>query len=768
MSFYIVPSMSYQTQQKMKKKDKDGEKGKKRKKRSSLETHDEVKSLQSTSSGSSSSIPRNSTSERGSNSEVTIANDESVKLNERDAIASPLDSSRQNSASSKASLVEPHTFTQRQHLGGSTSSAATKLSGGRQKSTSEASTLSGTRFSRKLSTTFMNAIEQYSPSSTTRSSVVSSNSQLPLVTNSPKSKQEALFKSSYIDGKFNASSSSLVSNTKLAPDNRSTNSLAREFVPIINIEQLNTFDGVRKCLYNPQYQVHRYELFINSVKEYHVSDAINFGNVRNYSLIRFISRLSKTSKNQDKEPSQPSEAIYEMESYFSLHAFRLRYMIRREMRKLLKEISHAGEIIAHEELMQINFTNYIRYILELPDISTVAPENLTDELRGHYTNKDTFVEVRDKLYVLSKEEVGEGGGSSFNSTDHFLQMIAKVSNDYFLLEKYFLQILFKLDGNHPLDPKCLQRMFDLYCQNKKDVATGSSKFKLVKVLNYNTFFSAVESWYIAVLCPFLDVYESSCYAEDPDLIKDSDKYYENHRMYHEYNKSRFNSPEEDIYQGYFKHVPDFKNDFNYFKGYSPEKLVKLQEKIHEFNKRENNLSAFKPMNFQYYNKSLSTIPDETFDFVQCRDLALQLTPSNYKVTLREFHRILKKGGSLEIPGIQLGGDSLKSFLNTKRDDFFKKWEMDGLNINSFFDIIPNFTEEVLRELNTVFGKCNVKYGYALLNTDVDVNMYLVQYVLWRTFEIDGKLEIYNENIGEEGRHHGRGIHFFVKIVAQKE
>ncbi|CAH2350079.1 hypothetical protein CLIB1423_01S01948 [[Candida] railenensis] len=836
MSFYVVPSMSFQTQQKLKKEKEHKEKEKRRKKKRSSNsvTHDEANSgnssssATSTNSGHRQSMSSSSSGNRKSNasgegsvhrpsqsdsvaSKGSAVNAEELKRSlsslkhteENSSVSSPTGSStppvnesspiiqsRQgsivSSLSSNSSKINPNSnslqqgSSQRQHGGGSLSSMHSKISNMRQHSVSEMSTLSGTRFSRKMSSSFLGPQQEPGNQSlhSTRSSVTSTAS--PPVVESPKSAQQSIFKSSFteptpsntvIPDQHASSGSKIVLETKLRP-----------FIPIIDLEVVNTPKSLLSKMSNPYFQAVRYREFLSTFRGTHVTDPNIFSNVRYNSVVRFIKRIHPIdSAAEPGSQAALQDNISRNESLLSNEAFQLRIYLRKMIRKYSATVPPHNIIISHEELVQVNFTNFLRYVLALPDISAVPSDQLTEEIRGHYYFKERFSKIQEDLYRLKKEELGEEGSSlMINSTENFLQFIRRLSFEYFHLEKYFIQILCQIDGNHIIEPRTLEKLFNKHCKALRStkirledpILTPERKFSSVKVLHYNTYYSSILSWHMAVSTPFANVYEMNCYSEDPTLICDIDKYYGHHEKFHKHYHSSFHDSEEKPYEQYFKKI-DFQNDFSKFRSFTPEKLVALQEKV-VGQVRVDGLEIddnfnHKPKNFQFYSKSLSTIPDETFDLIQCRDTLLQFTEKNYKVILREFFRILVKGGRLEFPLVQLGADTLDRFINTDGNRNLKNVHLQPLENETLFDVMPNLTAETLRELNNIFGEGNVRYGFMLLNTGSDVIMYMLRFTQLKLFEMHGRLDEFKVETQADGseREDG-GLHYYLLLVAEKK
>lgn len=831
--------MSFQTQQKLKKekehKEKEKEKRRKKKRSSNLGTHDETNSGNSSSSATSThSDHRQSTSSSSSGNRKSTTSTEGIinRPSQSDNVASkgaavnaeelkrlllnlkrtegnssvssptgsstppvnessPIVQSRQgsivSSLSSNSSKVNPNSnlhqqgSSQRQHGGGSLSSMHSKISNMRQHSVSEMSTLSGTRFSRKMSSSFLGPQQESGNPSlhSARSSVTSTVSPTPAV-ESPKSTQQSIFKSSFTEP--------TPSNTIIPDHHASTGSKIvletklRSFIPIIDLEVVNTPKSLLSKMLNPYFQAVRYREFLGTFRGTHVTDPNIFSNVRYNSVVRFIKRIHPIdSAAEPGSQAALQDDISRNESLLSNEAFQLRIYLRKMIRKYLATVAPHNIIISHEELVQVNFTNFLRYVLALPDISTVPSDQLTEEIRGHYDFKERFQKIQDDLYRLKKEELGEEGSSlMINSTENFLQFIRRLSFEYFHLEKYFIQILCQIDGNHIIEPRTLEKLFNKHCKALRlakirledPILTLERKFSLVKVLHYNTYYSSILSWHMAVLTPFANVYEMNCYSEDPKLVCDIDKYYEHHEKFHKHYHSSFHDLEEILYEKYFKKI-DFQNDFSKFRSFTPEKLVALQEKV-VGQVRVDGLAIddnfnHKPKNFQFYSKSLSTVPDETFDLIQCRDALLQFTEKNYKVILREFFRILIKGGRLEFPLVQLGADTFDRFINTDGNRNLKNLHLQPLEKETLFDVMPNLTAELLRELNNVFGEGNVRYGFMLLNTGSDVIMYMLRFTQLKLFEMHGRLNEFKIETQEDGgeREDG-GLHYYLLLVAEKK
>lgn len=572
------------------------------------------------------------------------------------------------------------------------------------------------------------------------------------------------------------------------------------FRVLTSLAPLNTFSSARQVLLTPAYQVQRYHSFLEGLCEFHVSDPIIFANVRKNSLYRFLRRVHPAAADAGDLVASGAGAlqqnIVKSELALTVASFRLRHTIRQMIQEALAAVPHRSAIVAHEELTQANFTNYIRYLLTLPPRSQVAAAAFADaDLARHYHYKEEYRRIQDELYQLRKEELGgaPADDGAVNSTDLFILAVQKILLEFILLEKYVIQIVCKFGGNHLIEGRLLERLFRLHAERaeRARAAGGRSEgeapavFRLTKILNYNTFFSAVLSWHLAVLSPFVDVFEMNSFGEDPAVITNLSRYLETRAGGGAApGACPISSPqrEQQLYDNYFSRL-DF-GDFAVFKEHSPERLARVQTKVQEAAAAAagpaggsaggsaprasadgtggDASSPHKPPNFHYYDGPLSTIPDETFDYIQSRDFFVQVHESSHAVVLRELWRVLAKGGTLEIAAIQVGGPNLKAFLASQ----------DGgvcdIDIPNKSNLLAGFVKTILAELDVIFGAGHVRFGFVLINTANDVNMYAITFAFVKLYELAGRIEDFCINTDDDGLEAADdGIHYYIKIIAEK-
>ncbi|KAK6454184.1 uncharacterized protein RJT20DRAFT_130218 [Scheffersomyces xylosifermentans] len=544
-------------------------------------------------------------------------------------------------------------------------------------------------------------------------------------------------------------------------------SMISPFRPVLVLAELNTMESMKKALFTPAFQVFRYNNFLEILSDHHNNDPVNFANVRNHSLLKFIGRHKKSSSLRRKYDSLEH---YDTRAYEAILAYEL-LNVRRFVRKLIHDesVHNHHPIINTEELVQVNFSNYVRYLINLPQ--GVNQANLSEDERTHYKYKDLFAKLADAFYQLKKDESGDIGNEELTKVNLLLHAITKVSYEFILLEKYNIHILCKLNSNSIVTSASQVELFNRYQDS-----ISKDNPESVKVLFYNTFYSVQYSWFWALTMPFVRVFETNIYAENPKIINDFDLYKE---IESRTRKQSFAESDKDMFDNYFKKLGI--DDFKQFKSYSPKKLIKITKSIDNESPRYANVKrhevpdpaatySHKPQNFEYLSDSISTVESNTFDLIQSRDLTMQITTTNYKIILREFHRLLKVGGILELPIIQFGSDSLDNFFAKERD-ITTQWDFLDIDLTKYLKTIPNFTEVLLAELSSIFGKGNVKFTIVLLNSANEVNNFLIKRLGIQVYEIFGRVDDYCEkfNFNDDTVKSviDNSIHYYINIRAQK-
>ncbi|ODV77787.1 uncharacterized protein CANTADRAFT_26843 [Suhomyces tanzawaensis NRRL Y-17324] len=636
------------------------------------------------------------------------------------------------------------------------------------------------RFSRKLSSILLGGSP--SPSPTIESKIVESKYPHPSSQNESKSSsKQSLFKASYDNSiPLHSSEIDVTPSLEIEP-HRSINRRPSElgitrFVPLISLGYLNSIQTMKEVLFTPGFQIFRYNNFLSLLSDHNHGDPINFASIRHHSIQKFINkyRVSKDySSDFDITVDHDSSYFEGLLAHKSLEARRfLRGLIKKEL-----EASHTKIGISNnEELMQINFTNYVRYVLDLP--SSIDSKYLNKTERKHYEYKTLFSKISTALYLKKKEEVG---GESLGTTGEteasikaglLVQLITKVSYEYILLEKYHIQILSNFNNNSIIDGRVLA---ELYSKHRQRIKEGNPE--QLKVLFYNVAFSAQYAWYLSVTIPFVRVFESNVYAENHKLIKDG-KLYDD--LEKKTVKNSFEKSDKELFDTFTKKL--YINDFKQYKVTTPDKLVKLHKlldnnspKYAHVNRRQipdpSAVYGHKPMNFEYYDDSLSTLADNTFDFIQSRDLPFQITLDNYLTTFRQLHRVLKPGGTIEVPFIHIGQDCVKQYIDEAINGTSKKEPQIQSWLYEKFDCIHDVTRVILQGLLEVFGKSQVKYSIVLLNNNNEVNHFLYKHVSLILHEMVGHMKECCMNFkdsDEISTVDAEDVHYLINIKAHKK
>ncbi|KAG7664036.1 uncharacterized protein J8A68_002414 [[Candida] subhashii] len=543
-----------------------------------------------------------------------------------------------------------------------------------------------------------------------------------------------------------------------------------KFKPIIDLTVLNSMEEMEKCFFTPGYAIFRYNNFLALLSDNHTSDAVNFANVRNHSLLKFIVRQKNAGHLLKKKHGFEH---FDIRVYESLLAYEL-YTSREFMRKLIKEASDNHQLYNHEELVQTNFVNYVRYLLNLP--KDVKMKDLTDDERRHYEYKDLFKRIAEGLYLMKREETNDIVTNENDwalKTKLLLETITKVCYEYILLEKYSIDIFTKFHDNKIFDLRILSKIFNNFHEHMKTQNRESCK-----LLFFNTFYSIQYGWYIALTVPFVRVFETNVYVEDKHLI-------ENETRYHQFAQSKqqidFTASDSELYDTYFKKL--LFSSFEEYNQMSLEKLIKILKLIDNQSPKYSRINrheipdpsatySHNPMNFEYFNSGLSSIQSNTFEMVSCPDLPLQVNSANYKTILNEFHRILKIDGVFETNCLQFGSKTIHQFLERNRSGSFpRNWDYDEFNLVNYYTVMPEFVQTVLMALCDIFGKDNVTYNILLLSSNLEVNNFLINFNGLKLFELVGKFSEYCnlfEDTGESVKSdNDTSIHFMVHIKAIK-
>lgn len=748
MSFYIVPSVLFQTQQKMKKGkkgEKSGDKHRQKKKTRKPNERGEDSKTGSAESSTNASVRTSSIYEESLNDPVDAqeVSDNLAKIKKSDSVGS-----LSSNIAAKYSISAEGTGTDSPTKSGENNHTLDHFE--------------------SLTPHYLDVNERRRNSNSTNSSFPKHKYRRNSSLSSSHTSSSASTKDK---GRSNAQSSSLNSTAaSVADSDRSSKifkpsfSMAQsdqfpEFNTLRTLSVMNSVTKMSQNLFTPSFQIFRYNNFLDILTAQHNNDPINFAGVRLNSISKFIIRHGRFTEVSTEEVLQRGD-VREFEGLLAYNLIKLRTFLRKLIKIHSTKDTSRTEIFSCEELVQVNFTNYIRYILNLPQkVLTTPPDQLDEILAMHQEFKILFSQMIKALHNFKKEDTGDDLTNATNSIAFLLQIVTKVSYDFILLEKYHINILTKLSNNSLVDSRLAFRLFNAHVSTLK-----SNEIKVLpKVLVYNSYFSAQYSWYMAVTIPFLRVIEMNVFNENAQLIGDLENYRKEEQKVA---KSSFQELDQFLYKHYFNKL-NFES-YNQFRNTSDEQFVNIQRTMDDTSSissdSSGSSSSHKPPNFSFYSESLSTIASGTFDVVQSRDLLFQLTNTNYRTILSEFHRVLKKGGMLEIPIILLGAGTIKSdqvvgfprFTNTT-----------GLNLSLYYDMIPDFAEVLFSTVIQIFGEGNVKFSVVLLNGSNEITDFLADDIGLHIAEMLGKTDDFCRNFEERIEREEPETHFFFLVHAEK-
>lgn len=523
-----------------------------------------------------------------------------------------------------------------------------------------------------------------------------------------------------------------------------------------SLEILNSENRILETFYKPEFVMLRFTLFLNSLCDHQVSDPINFAGVRVHSLYKFVSRLNSSLLNDLDNSLTPIKSdIHHFEGLISYELLRCRHFLRR-----LKGPDFQHTIRLTEELIQSNIINYIRFLLFLPKLTQSAIEGFGEFCVQHYHFKDFFADMALKLNTIRKDGYMDEVSVDVLDEDYLLQSLVKITHEFNLLESYFIHILFKLGNGFLIEQRLTKHLFNLYKLTMK-----LERKESLKVLIFNSIYSRQYSWYLAATLPFLRIIETSVIYEDcegdpseeqPDHLED------------------FGAIDKSLWKEFFCKL-NF-GSFEEFSGLSRKDLASIQRdassnpNLMKLSADNLSVTKIKPINFEYYSKSLRTIASETFHVIQSRDLSTQLKTYNFKSIIREFHRLLKPGGRLELPLFRSGDEPNLSIPQGVKTSFPNPTTFMGIEIKESLDLIPQFFEELFRELCETFGAKNIKYASSLLSSHHNMNNYLISFTALSVYEKFGQVDKLCEQfdrLNSQEKLNESSCHYYFYIQAEK-
>lgn len=518
------------------------------------------------------------------------------------------------------------------------------------------------------------------------------------------------------------------------------------FNPITDLELLNDEQKIMDHFINPTFMHSRYHSYLEILGAYHPSDLVNFATLRKHSLMKFIQRHLNSGRERRRTISiKDSDDVRYFEGLVAFELMQVRNFLRRFL-----EQNSKNSMSLSENLLQLNFINYIRYLFTLPE---TRPDGLDAMEVKHYEFRDFYVTVSRCLHELKKKGYAKELFISDTDAQSLYQTITKVSYEFLLLEQYTLYIFVKLNLGFIIEKRNARLLFDSYITSSK-----LQKRDSIKLLSFNFYYSHQLSWFMGLSLPFLRVIEANANAVNQKETKNLNPASET-----------FSSLDEQLHETYFKHLQ--LSNFETLMRMSPKELVELQNTIaKDQNGALDSHLDYKPSNVTYFSSSLNLIASETFDIIQLRDLYLQLTHENFEHILGQFFRTLKKGGVLEIP-IFLSGDGV-AFADTlsMTSNFPKTNSFMNHDVSKRFKFKSQFTESLLKQLCELFGESNVRFSTVILNDKDETSSYLIKQtamtVYENCFEMDNFCERYANredlNLTEDVH-----VHYYFYFMAQK-
>lgn len=524
-----------------------------------------------------------------------------------------------------------------------------------------------------------------------------------------------------------------------------------QFRPFTDLSSLNTFEGIQGILINPSYALKKFHIFLDMFSEHHINDPINFAMVRMQSLRSFTDRQSSSKLNIFDESSlhqDRSPILYENALSFELLKCRsyLRSLINTELQK-----QGRCSFISNEELIQYNFINYVRFLINLP-VPGDEDFNAEPPLRTHYEFRAFLHKVNLILDSITKKNYDKELSQSSHSVDSLIQNITKSSYEFILLENYIIQILVKFNNDFLIERRITKHLYNLYNLNMK-----LGKKEALKVMVFNTWFSVNYSWHLAVTIPFVRVFEMGIINEPVSILENDD-------LPHEINSLKpgclaLDDMDHPLYDEYFSKLD--LSSFDNFCQMTRNSLATFHKKEAMANSAQK--TCVKPKNFEFYSQSLATIALETFHVIQSRDFALHVTPDLSKTILKQFYRLLRYGGVLELP-LFVTGDDRHSALGSEIQHLFANPTQAHQSSKS--NLIPKFVRNILSHLSDIFGPENVKFSSVLLTNKNEMSKYLIEHTTMVLYEMFGRLDEYCEQhrVREGDK---RELFFYYYIRAEK-
>lgn len=519
-----------------------------------------------------------------------------------------------------------------------------------------------------------------------------------------------------------------------------------KFDLIMSVSRLNSETFIKRSFLTPTFQVLRYKNYLEMLESQHEADAVSYADVRIQSFGKFVKKL--LSDRTGVTGFQGNDAdLYRHEGILACELFKCRQFLRKLIASKLNMQKPNPAFYIPEELVQANFTNYVRFLLSLPLTLPDFFDHLDPVTASHYRFKSSIQELKDKLNSIAQDGLGNET-LVLPGADVIVQAITKVSYEYILLEQYHIDVLAKMGSNSLLDRRIVRLLFNLFNLNMKLDNTES-----LKILNFNIFFSAQYSWNLALTIPFVRVFESNIFVED-DLMVSSEM---------SVSESPFKKLDEELYKSYFKELKF--DTFDSFSALTKADLVKMRKRLEDLNTSGGQLgvkSRHKPENFEYLRQSIFQIKSETFHVIQSRDLYLQLDHTNYQTVLRQFHRILKNGGILELP-IHIPKLSPRSATMVSR---FPTTSSDEIYLRDQ-ELLKDFVNTIVGELNGIFGTKNVMLGTVLISADSKMSSFVSNHISLRLHDMYEDIESFLSSFDNQHSAHNHLGNYYFYIRAEK-
>lgn len=466
----------------------------------------------------------------------------------------------------------------------------------------------------------------------------------------------------------------------------------------------------------------RYKTFLNIVSGQEENDPIYYSKTRNQSIQDFTYRIRlQVCHNLGSQYPEDRTLGHE---YLGLRSQVEAYILSK-----LSSEHNKSKVLSEEIIQRILYLFFEKRLV----LDASGPECRHGDIPQSIDNVHCPSFLEECLVDQDKAEPSGETRPRGQSSQDSRQKLAKINTEFVLLEHYFIQLLEKLGNGFLIDRKIIDHLLSLFELNLKLDNPDS-----IKILNFNTHMTSHYSWYLAISIPFARIFEiSSSFSlgipsEERGIETSLQRY--------------ISELDYALFKSYFSQLSS--------SSFTKKRFLRRSEMSEQAEISQENAAnnSTKPPNFDLFSQSLDSLPDETFHVVHSRELDFLDDTLDIHSTFREFYRILKKGGLLEIP-LHIFRESSLQLHSSSNIEKGQKEHIKSLWTKVMTPIFASLTQ--------FFEADKVQMSAAITSSTGELHSFISRFITLKKFDL---MNIRSESM-ETDCHNEEGL--FVYLRAEK-